>query len=76
MFKRKAKVVLKEESVNDTGLTFIGKDRGDVNICVSMAISYLADMIAAKQADMKEVTQILKKLVKEYEKEGENGKWL
>lgn len=76
MFKKKAKVVLKEKSLTDNGLTLVSKDRGDPNICATMAISYLADMIATNQANMKEVTDILKKLVKDYKEEGENGKWL
>ena len=76
MFKKKAKVVLKEKSLTDNGLTLVSKDHGDPNICVTMAISYLADMIAINQANMKEVTNILKKLVKDYKEEGENGKWL
>lgn len=69
MLKKKAKVVLKEKTINDAGLTFVSKDCGDANVCVTMAISYIADMIATKQANMKEVTQILKQLVKEYEEE-------
>lgn len=76
MFKKKAKVVLKEKSIDEKGLTCISNDCGDANVCVTMAISYLADMIATKQANMGEVTKILKKLTKEYEEEGENGKWL
>ena len=76
MLKKKAKVVLKEKRMDDNGLTFVSNDCGDTNVCVTMAISYLADMIATKQANMGEVTKILKKLTKEYEEEGENGKWL
>lgn len=76
MFNNKAKVVLKEKSMDDKGLTFVSQDKGDTNVCVTMAISYLADMIATKQANMPEVTKILKKLTKEYEEEGENAKWL
>lgn len=76
MLKKKAKVVLKEKSLTDNGLTIVSEDCGDPNICVTMAISYLADMIATNQANVKEVTDLLKKLVKEYEEEGENGKWL
>lgn len=76
MFKKKAKVVLKEKTIGDSGLVFMSKDNGDVNVCVTMATAYLADMISSGQANMKEVTDILKKLVKDYKEEGENGKWL
>lgn len=76
MFKKKAKVVLKEKSLTNNGLTIVSKDCGDPNICATMAISYLADLIVANKANMKEVTDILKKLVKDYKEEGENGKWL
>lgn len=72
----KAKVILKEQKHSDEGLHFVSKDNGDLGICVTMALSYVADLIVDKEVSLKEATQLLKNMVKENEERRGNGTWL
>lgn len=72
----KAKVILKEKKFTDDGLSFVSKDDGDLSLCITMTIGYLADLIVDGEVSTKEVTQLLKEMVKtETERRG-NGEWL
>ena len=73
---KKAKVVLNEQKHSNEGLYFVSKDQGDIGICLTMALSYVADLIVDKEASIKEVTQLLKNMVKETEERRGNGTWL
>lgn len=73
---KKAKVILKEKRATDEGLTFLIKDEGDLGICLSMCLSYVADSIINNEVSMKEVTQLLKDIVKEGKDERGEGTWL
>ena len=73
---KKAKVILKEKKSDDNGLNFISKSDGDLGICISMCLSYVADSIVDNEVSMKEITQLLKDMVKnEKDRRGE-GTWL
>ena len=73
---KKAKVILKEQKHGDDGLHFISKDQGDIGICLTMALAYVADLIVDNNSSMKEVTQLLKNMVKEETERRGNGQWL
>ena len=73
---KKAKVILKERKQSDAGLEFESNDKGEVNICISMALAYVADYVADGVISSKEVTQLLKNMVKEETERRGNGTWL
>ena len=72
----KAKVILKERKQSDAGLEFESKDKGEVNICISMALGYVADYVADGVISSKEVTQLLKDMIKEEKNRRGEGTWL
>lgn len=73
---KKAKVILKERKQSDAGLEFESKDKGEINICVSMALGYVADCVVDGVISSKEATQLLKDMVKEETERRGNGTWL
>lgn len=72
----KAKVILKEKKADEMGLNFVSKDSGDLGICLTMALSYVADYIVDNEISVKEATQLLKNMVKEETERRGNGEWL
>ena len=72
----KAKVILKEKKMDENGLLFVSKEDGDLGTCLTMAISYIADLIVEKEVSMKEATDLLKKIVKEEQERKGEGTWL
>lgn len=72
----KAKVVLKETKADDNGLNFVSKSDGDVGICLSMCLGYVADVIVDNEVSMKEATQLLKDMVKDERDRRGEGTWL
>ena len=72
----KAKVILKEKKQSDAGLEFESKDKGEINICVSMALGYVADCVVDGVISSKEATQLLKDMIKEETERRGNGQWL
>lgn len=72
----KAKVILKEKKLDENGLLFVSKEDGDLGTCLTMAISYIADLIIEKEVSMKEATDLLKKIVKEEQERKGEGTWL
>lgn len=72
----KAKVILKEKKLDENGLLFVSKEDGDLGTCLTMAISYIADLIVEKEVSMKEATDLLKKIVKEEQERKGEGTWL
>ena len=73
---KKAKVILKEKKLDENGLLFVSKEDGDLGTCLTMAISYIADLIVEKEVSMKEATDLLKKIVKEEQERKGEGTWL
>lgn len=73
---KKAKVILKEKKMDENGLLFVSKEDGDLGTCLTMAITYIADLIVDKAVSTKEVTDLLKKIVKEETERRGNGTWL
>lgn len=72
----KAKVILKERKQSDAGLEFESKDKGEINICVSMALGYVADCVVDGVISSKEATQLLKDMIKEETERKGEGTWL
>ena len=72
----KAKVILKEKKMDENGLLFVSKEDGDLGTCLTMTLSYIADLIVDKEVSLKEVTDLLKKIVKEEQERRGNGQWL
>lgn len=75
--KPHGKVILKTKSyTDDDGLKFVIKDDGDLGLCLTMALGYVADLIVDNEASIKEVTQLLKDMVKEEKERRGEGTWL
>ena len=72
----KAKVILKEKKMDENGLLFVSKEDGDLGTCLTMALSYIADLIVDKEVSLKEATDLLKKIVNEEQERRGNGQWL
>lgn len=72
----KAKVILKEKNTTELGLDFVSKYDGDVGICLSMCLGFIADIIVDNEVSMKEATQLLKDMVKEERDRRGEGTWL
>ena len=73
---KKAKVILKETKADDNGLNFVSKSDGDVGICLSMCLGYVADVVVDNEVSLKEATQLLKNMVKEETDRRGKGTWL
>ena len=52
------------------------KEKGDLSICITMGLKYVADKIVENDASLKEVTQLLKTMVKDEQERRGNGTWL
>ena len=72
----KAKVILKEKKESTAGLEYESKDKGELNVCISMAVGYVADYVVDGVISVKEVTQTLKSMIKEETERRGNGTWL
>ena len=72
----KAKLILKEKKFDDNGLVFVSKEDGCVGTCLTMALSYVADLIVEGDVSMKDATDLLKKIVKDEKESRGNGTWL
>lgn len=72
----KAKVVLKETGANEEGLSFVSKDKGDIGICLSMCLGYVARLIIEGAVSNKQATQLLKDMIKEEKNRRGEGTWL
>ena len=72
----KAKVILKEKKLDENGLLFVSKEDGDLGTCLTMAVSYIADLIVDNEVSMKEVTKLLKDVVKKQTERRGEGTWL
>ena len=72
----KAKVILKEKKLDENGLTYIVKEKGDIGMCLTMALRYVANIIVDQDTSTKEVTQLLKQMIKEETDRRGEGTWL
>lgn len=71
----KPKLVLKAKIKNDEVVIAVG-ERGDRTVCLTMALQYIAENIVENDASIKEVTKLLKDMVKnERDRRGETT-WL
>lgn len=71
----KPKLVLKAKIKNDEVIIAVD-ERGDRAACITMALQYIADNIVENDASIKEVTKLLKDMVKnERDRRGETT-WL
>lgn len=69
---KKSKIILKEKSFNDVkGLIYETKDKGSQDICLTMALGYVADLIVSYNLETKEVIQLLKDIIKEQREMGD-----
>ena len=73
----KSKVVLKAK-VNEDKETFniSVRESGEKSICITMVLQYLADKIVESDASIKEVTKLLKDIVKDTKDRRGEGTWL
>ena len=51
-------------------------NKGELNICISMALGYVADYVVDGAISSKEATQTLKDMIKEETERRGNGTWL
>ena len=72
----KAKVILKEKKLDENGLTYIVKEKGDIGMCLTVALRYVANIIVDQDTSTKEVTQLLKQMIKEETDRRGEGTWL
>lgn len=71
----KPKLVLKAKIKNDEVIIAVD-ERGDEVVCLTMALQYIANNIVDNDASIKEVTKLLKDMVKnERDRRGETT-WL
>lgn len=71
----KSKLILKAKIKNDEVVIAVD-ERGDRAVCLTMALQYIADNIVENDASIKEVTKLLKDMVKnERDRRGETT-WL
>ena len=71
----KPKLVLKAKIKNDE-VVIVVDERGDRTVCLTMALQYIAENIVENDASIKEVTKLLKDMVKnERDRRGETT-WL
>lgn len=71
----KAKLVLTAKIKNDEVVIAV-KEKGDIEVCLTMALQYIADNIVEHDASIKDVTKLLKDMVKnEKDRRGEST-WL
>lgn len=71
----KPKLVLKAKIKNDEVIIAVD-ERGDEVVCLTMALQYIANNIVENDASIKEVTKLLKDMVKnERDRRGETT-WL
>lgn len=73
----KSKVVLKAK-VNEDKETFniSVRESGEESVCITMVLQYLADKIVESDASIKEVTKLLKDIVKDTKDRRGEGTWL
>lgn len=73
----KSKVVLKAK-VNEDKETFniSVRENGEESVCITMVLQYLADKIVESDASIKEVTKLLKDIVKDTKDRRGEGTWL
>lgn len=76
MFKKKSKLVLKEDKFVDEGLMFSSSEHGNSAICTTMALAYIASMIVEGVTNKKEVDKLLKGMIEEAKEREEDAKWL
>ena len=72
----KSKVVLKakvNEDKQDFNISV--RESGEESVCITMGLKYVADKIVENDASLKEVTQLLKTMVKDEQERRGNGTW-
>lgn len=73
----KSKVVLKAKVNEDKGDFNISvRESGEESVCITMVLQYLADKIVESNASIKEVTKLLKDIVKDTKDRRGEGTWL
>ena len=73
----KSKVVLKakvNEDKEDFNISV--RESGEESVCITMVLQYLADKIVENDASIKEVTKLLKDIVKDTKDRRGEGTWL
>ena len=73
----KSKVVLKakvNEDKEDFNISV--RESGEESVCITMVLQYLADKIVESDASIKEVTKLLKDIVKDTKDRRGEGTWL
>ena len=72
---RKPKLVLTTKTKKDDVYVVV-KENGDLSVCITMALQYIADNIVENDASIKEVTKLLKDMVKDTKDRRGEGTWL
>lgn len=72
---KKPKLVLTTKTKKDDVYVVV-KENGDLSVCVTMALQYIAENIVEQGASIKEVTKLLKDMVKNEQERRGNGEWL
>ena len=71
----KPKLVLTTKTKKDDVYVVV-KENGDLSVCITMALQYIADNIVENDASIKEVTKLLKDMVKDTKDRRGEGTWL
>ena len=71
----KSKLVLTTKTKKDDVYVVV-KENGDLSVCITMALQYIADNIVENDASIKDVTKLLKDMVKDTKDRRGEGTWL
>lgn len=71
----KPKLVLTTKTKKDDVFVVV-KESGDLSVCLTMALQYIADNIVEQNASIKEVTKLIKDMIKDEQERRGEGTWL